>query len=160
MFLQLKILIRTYTRMVRKAKPLLSQNFISASSNSRSGPVVPIMTNGWPASKWKIIPTRHDAINVSEIPIKFPVLSEAKPPNVMAVESAAKYIKTVAAKVSVFNPSLISLLYIGKRRLTSFIKPPHNLLVFSNGFGGGFGAASAAANIFFSSSDDNCLDFI
>lgn len=47
------------------------------SSNNRRGPVAPIIIRGCPENKAKSIPLAEVAIRVSEIPIKFFVLSPA-----------------------------------------------------------------------------------
>lgn len=49
-----------------------------ASSKSNKGPVVPTISNGCPANSEKITPLMAVAINVSDIPIKFLVLSAEK----------------------------------------------------------------------------------
>lgn len=46
-----------------------------ASSKSSNGPVVPIITSGCPANSEKKTPDTDVAIRVSDIPIKFRVLS-------------------------------------------------------------------------------------
>lgn len=45
------------------------------SSNSNKGPVVPIISNGWPEKRENIIPANEVATKVSDIPIIFFVLS-------------------------------------------------------------------------------------
>ena len=55
------------------------------------------MINGHPANNAKRIPVILDKISVSEIPMSFPVFAPIKPPNAIAPESAAKYMKMMAA---------------------------------------------------------------
>lgn len=50
----------------------------SASSKSNKGPVVPTINNGCPENSEKMTPETDVAIRVSDIPIKFFVLSAKK----------------------------------------------------------------------------------
>ena len=123
----------TYTRTVRKSNPYCEHAMNRAPSNNISGPVVPTLVNGCPATKWKITPTNAEDNRVSEMPIRLSVLSEDNPPNVIEVDREAKYINRMAANDSKLKPSVISLLYCGYLRLISFIIPPKNLFDFSKG---------------------------
>lgn len=60
-----------------------------ASSNSNSGPVVPTINSGCPEDREKMTPATDVAINVSDMPMKFFVLSaERRRENVKTFETS------------------------------------------------------------------------
>ena len=56
------------------------------------------MIKGDPENRAKIRAARELSTSVSEIPIRFPVFSPRSPPNAIAPERLAKYMKTAAEK--------------------------------------------------------------
>ena len=67
-----------------------------------------MMTKGWVENKAITTPVHEPETRVSDMPITLCVLSLIKPPKVMAVQRAAKYMKMAAARQDELKPSVKS----------------------------------------------------
>lgn len=67
-----------------------------------------MMTRGWVANRAIMIPVKQQETRVSDMPIILWVLSLRRPPKVMAVQRAAKYMNIAAARQEELRPSVKS----------------------------------------------------